>query len=154
MDTQDSVGYIDPYSPKALFQDLYNSTSEEIPYSDDWANGTGYLDYAFDCVNLAPGQTAKSVCPNGRKILFLGTRLKPCVVFQRYSNSEETYVAHVDPGIQDVMCFSTPLTASDVYVLLGRASRASYSESAKGAYGHVGQRMEAYTTSIERRETL
>lgn len=147
-DTSSSVTSSDtshyPYSNKALFNQLYNSLEQEIPYNEAWANSTGYLDYAPDHVHLLPGQAAKSICPNGRKIVFIGSKTGTIVVFQRYSNSEDTYAAHICKDIQNIMCFSTPLTDSDMYVLLGRASWARDGEAAKAAYGHIGQRLAAY----------
>lgn len=69
------------------FTDVFNTLEREIPFDRAWSNGTGYFDHACS-PDLAPslkyGEMAKSQTPTGRRLIFIGTRLGPVVVFDRF----------------------------------------------------------------------
>ena len=68
------------------FATAFDSASKTVDYNSAWANGTGYLDFAVlgeSAPVLIPGETARSVCDKGRRIVIVGTRLGNVVMFER-----------------------------------------------------------------------
>lgn len=74
---------------------VYNDIRGIVAYDPAWENGTGYLDHAVELVPMDPGERAKSIDPNGRKIIFVGTRFGNVVLFQRYDAKSELDVFNV-----------------------------------------------------------
>jgi hypothetical protein len=86
-----------------LFDNKFNSITSVVEFNPDWNNGTGYFDASVQliengepeiAVSFKPGEMAKSISPNNRKMIFVGTDLGTCVVFQRYSNDSGTLVTN------------------------------------------------------------
>jgi len=67
------------------FEAAYNALDTVVEFDDRWANGTGYFDHAVNLVCLAPGEQAKSLSTNGRRIIFTGTVFGTVVTFERYT---------------------------------------------------------------------
>ena len=59
-----------------------------LNFNPEWCNGTGYFDHAVTLVKLNPGDMAKAEDPQGRKLIFIGTRFGTCVFFERYARKE------------------------------------------------------------------
>jgi hypothetical protein len=76
-----------------IFTEAFNNDEvPEITYNPNWANQTGYLDYAVKGDNapvLAAGQMVKTRDPRGRRIILIGTRKGNVAVFDRYSGQTE-----------------------------------------------------------------
>lgn len=98
-----------------LFNKIFATTSLELVYDEGWENGTGYYDHAVKKVKLLPGQVARSVSKNDRKILFVGTIYGTCVVFQRYSSGDRGILVHNMPkAVSSLFFFEAVLTAADL----------------------------------------
>lgn len=72
----------------ATFNEQFEAIKNEVVYNSNWPNGTGYYDNAIKgehAVNLRPGEMAKCISSNDRKMIFVGTRFGTLVVFQRFS---------------------------------------------------------------------
>lgn len=69
-----------------LFLRTYKEIEITIPYTHDWDNGTGYLDYAVKA-KLETENKAKTEDEFGRKIILIPTELGNIVVFERYAPS-------------------------------------------------------------------
>jgi hypothetical protein len=87
----------------ALFDKKFESVEKVVEFNPGWNNGTGYYDGSVElmgdgepeiAVSLRPGEMAKSISPNNRKLVFVGTPLGACVVFQRYSGSSDVLVTN------------------------------------------------------------
>lgn len=69
------------------FSAAYAEIETVIPFNRAWSGGTGYFEHAVVpgiAPELAPGQLAKSSTPSGRRIIFIGTRLGPIVIYDRF----------------------------------------------------------------------
>jgi hypothetical protein len=86
-----------------LFDNKFNSITSVVEFNPDWNNGTGYFDASVQLIGdgepeiavvLEPGKMAKCISPNNRKMIFVGTPLGTCVVFQRYSGSSDVLVTN------------------------------------------------------------
>lgn len=75
-----------------IFSSIFTSeATREIPFNEFWSNGTGYFDnavYGSHAPKLERGEVVKSMTPNNRRILIVGTRLGNVVVFDRYTGNE------------------------------------------------------------------
>lgn len=82
-----------------LFLNKHDSVTQ-IPFKEDWKNGTGYFDYACtdESLNLAKGQFVGSVDNINRKMLIVGVgEGYNVVIFERMSD-----------GYQGVICSNSP----------------------------------------------
>lgn len=73
------------------FNEQFDTIKNEVTFNSNWSNGTGYYDFAIEgehAINLKPGELAKCITPNNRKMIFVGTRFGTMVVFQRFSGGE------------------------------------------------------------------
>jgi hypothetical protein len=86
-----------------LFYNKFNSITKVIEFDPRWNNDTGYFDLAVEMkgdggpeivISLKPGEMAKCVSPDDRKMIFVGTDLGTCVVFQRYSGDSSILVTN------------------------------------------------------------
>jgi hypothetical protein len=84
-----------------LFGSKFYSITKVIEYNPDWTDGMGYFESAVELfegcepgavVNLRPGEMAKSITPDHRKVIFIGTHFGTCAVFQRYTGSSDILV--------------------------------------------------------------
>jgi hypothetical protein len=84
-----------------LFDKKYDSITTVIEFNPEWSNGTKYFDAAVEmkcdgkpeiAVSLKPGEMAKCVSKDGQKMIFVGTDLGTCVVFQRYRNTSHVLI--------------------------------------------------------------
>lgn len=74
-------------SSASIFSKAFETIENEIPFNEKWENGTGYLDHVTKgqyAPFLAPGTMVKSMTPNGRRIIIIGTRFGNVAVFDRY----------------------------------------------------------------------
>lgn len=80
----------------AIFAAQFSKT-KAVPFNPKWANGTGHFDQAVigeHAPMMVDGDIVCSEDPKGRKIIIIGTPLGNVVVFQRYSNRDNVYVAN------------------------------------------------------------
>ncbi len=105
-----------------IFTDAYNSIFSVIPYDKAWSNTTGYFDYLVDLVKLAPGKIAKSMDPNMRRMILIGTRFGTIVVFDRYSGQIENGVwvcNRPHSKVIDSLTSGTSIGQGEMVTLLG-----------------------------------
>lgn len=102
---------------------VFQEVEKTIAFEREWENGTGYFDGAVSAVELAPGQRAKSVAGDGRRLIFVGTRLGTVVAFERYSPIGEercnVIVTNTPKGIGDVLP-SGQVGENDQWAFLGK----------------------------------
>jgi hypothetical protein len=80
-------------SNASVFSTAFSSIEEEIPYKNEWENGTGYLDHVVEGKHapmMPAGAIAKSMAPDGRRIIIVGTRFGNVAVFDRYIKQDAT----------------------------------------------------------------
>lgn len=109
----------------STFEYSYNRISAVVEYSQEWENGTGYLDYACSEVKLQPGEVAKSKDNAGRRIILVGTRFGTVVIFERYplktNNGDNLIVVSNLPREVEVLyrgMFTTSLSSMEFQFLL------------------------------------
>ena len=108
-----------------IFTTAYSKITKTIPFNEKWNNGTGYFDGAFKgeyAPVVEPGQLVKSIDPDGRRIIIVGTRLGNIVVFDRYSNWEQNtvFVYQATKEVRALKYFDGfRLGESDLLLLLG-----------------------------------
>ena len=74
--------------------------ADTIEYSAKWENGTGYFDFAIKGAyipKLAHGQVVQSVAPAGRRIGIIGTTYGNVVIFDRYTDPNNSIVVYNMP---------------------------------------------------------
>lgn len=67
------------------FNEVYANCELQVVYNPEWCDKQGRLSDVPDGayrVELPEGQIASSICPNGRRILFVGTRFKTVAIWQ------------------------------------------------------------------------
>lgn len=80
---------------QSTFARNFADVSATAEFNNDWHNGTGYFNQLTktSSLNVEPGNMAKIVADDGRRIIVVGTRFGNCVYFERYSpktvNGEE-----------------------------------------------------------------
>lgn len=59
---------------KKEFEEAFYAIEKEVPFNDNWHNGTGYMDGGInDDIGLTVGEKARSIDPlTGRKIIIIG----------------------------------------------------------------------------------
>ena len=73
------------------FINTFKQVSTQVAYCPDWANGTGYLDGIIKAdLGLRPGEVAKAVDTDDRRIIIIGTRYGNVALFERYSPTKTT----------------------------------------------------------------
>jgi hypothetical protein len=86
-----------------LFDNKFNSITTVIEFNPEWSNGTKYFDAAVEmkcngepeiAVSLKPGEMAKCTSQDGHKMIFVGTDLGTCVVFQRYRSTSHVLITN------------------------------------------------------------
>jgi hypothetical protein len=98
----------------ALFDNKFNSITNVVEFNSKWSNGRGYFNAnwnnyrlyfnaAVEAIDdselgialiLKPGVMAKCISPDDRKMIFVGTDLGTCLVFQKYSGSSDTLITN------------------------------------------------------------
>jgi hypothetical protein len=108
------------------FNRMFAIDVKEVPYSESWSNGTGYLDGAtidqelWNTVEL--GEVVKSIDPHGRKILLLKTFHGICAVFQRYAGGDRGVVVHSTIAADGaIMPTAKSLSSADLQHIFGFA---------------------------------
>lgn len=90
----------------SVFQNVYNHpTALSIDYNSNWANGTGYFDHAVKGDNapiVGIGCVVKSITPDDRKIIIIGTRFGNAVLFDRYTPPEQIIACNLPRELQFV----------------------------------------------------
>lgn len=111
----------------ALFDKAF-AQAKQIPYNPEWANGTGYFDYAVrgkHAPELSQGEVVAAVTPmpNNRRIIIVGTMKGNVVFFERYtSNQSGVFACNMDYEIKKVFAGKLPnaiLNEEDVVVIVG-----------------------------------
>jgi hypothetical protein len=93
------------------FDRRFDSTTKMVEFNPEWDKRAGCFDtYVGGEPDLMPGEMTKSVSPDGRKMIFVGTNFGTCVVFQRYVGdsdelvtNQERLVANVGPIKKDML---------------------------------------------------
>lgn len=95
----------------------------EIPFRPEWANGTGYFDRAVRgsaAPHLEPGQLARCVSPENRRLLLIGTPIGNIVVFDRYTANEGgIFVANMPRAVEHLLLQSNSIDDDGMVRLLG-----------------------------------
>ena len=71
-----------------LFTRAYDSVQDTIEFKKEWSNGAIGYDYAVygeHAPRIPAGKMIKSSSPNGRRLLFIGTRVGNLVIYDRFS---------------------------------------------------------------------
>lgn len=80
-----------------LFTQAYEKTTDAIEFKREWSNGAVGYDYAVygdHAPRIPAGKMVKSASPNGRRLLFIGTRVGNLVIYDRFAKQgkgEEGY---------------------------------------------------------------
>lgn len=113
---------------------------EEIPFCEEWNNGTGYLDGAVHAdLGLKPGDARRFITSNARKGFIVNTRLGNVVVFERYCLGEShVLVCNAPPRIKQMFDLSSQLDESKLQRIITSTS-------------NIGLDMEELYTDMERR---
>ena len=80
----------------ARFNEVH-AASAVVEYDSSWANCTGYFDGGVNAP-VESGDIKASTCPQGRKILLVGTPVGTVVVFERYTGGGGPYVQNTPPS--------------------------------------------------------
>lgn len=73
------------------FANTFKQITTQVAYCPEWANGTGYFDGIVKAdLGLRPGDVAKAVDNDDRRIIIIGTRFGNVALFERYSPSKTT----------------------------------------------------------------
>lgn len=109
------------------FNEMFDIITTEVPFNDEWDNGTGYYDGACkgdDKIKLEVGELAKCISPipNNRKMIFVGTPVGTVVVFERFTNGEGGIFVHnaAHHFISQLIQPQSPLNANDIFSFLGQ----------------------------------
>lgn len=109
------------------FNEMFAMITKEIPFNEEWNNGTGYYDGACkgaDKVILEIGEMAKCISPmpNNRKMIFVGTPVGPVVVFERFTGGQNDVFVHNDAHhyISQLVQHDSPLSRKDLGSFLGQ----------------------------------
>jgi hypothetical protein len=87
----------------ALFDKKFNSITNVVEFNNEWNSDTGYFYTAVEiigdgkpeiAVSLKHGEMAKCTSQDGRKMIFVGTDLGTCLVFQKYIGSSDVLVTN------------------------------------------------------------
>ena len=108
-----------------LFLSLWND-APMTSFDVEWANGTGYYDYATDdeSIKLAKGEMLASLdTGSNRKLLLIGTGQDTSVVlFERYSNGQNGVIVSNTPrhlrGFEEKTKSSSSLNAEAIELVL------------------------------------
>ena len=107
------------------FATMFSKITKEIPFNTNWNDGGGYFDGAIKgeaAMMLKSGEMAKSLSPNGRHIIFVGTYLGTICVFQRYYDQDDVYVSNIPRALRltnIVNCIENKLSENDMEFILG-----------------------------------
>jgi hypothetical protein len=84
----------------SVFNDLFDSIEEVVPFNPSWKNGTGYLDGGVksdSAVGLPKGRRVKFVDDMGRRCVLIGTEHGNIVLFKRYADPESGVIVINSP---------------------------------------------------------
>jgi hypothetical protein len=90
-------------SKEALFNNRFDSITNVVEFNPVWYSDEGYFDAAVNlmedgeqeiAVMLEPGEMAKCISSDHQKMIFVGTDLGTCVVFQKYSSSFDILIVN------------------------------------------------------------
>lgn len=107
------------------FNGMFAAITNEVTFNPNWANGTGYYDGAIKgehAVTLAPGEMAKCMSNNERKMIFVGTRFGTFVIFERFSGGENgVHVMNMPTKLSQLGLVETGgrITSADMTRMIG-----------------------------------
>lgn len=114
-----------------VFIEAFNAIQSMVDYQPEWANGTGYMDYAvfynreYNPVDkglpiFEMGEMVKSVDPHGRKIIIIASgSAGNLVIFQRSTGDDTPIVSNAPKWAEQLGLFGTSLTPEVVAWVLG-----------------------------------
>lgn len=129
------------HAATAVFAAQY-SAMKEVPFNPKWAFGGGYFDGAAmgdEAPLLKAGETVRSQCTKGRKIIIVGTPLGNIVAFQRYTDSDHVYAANTTDAMYRKSGYqlSGALNVDNLEYIFG------YRVDAQNVLPNIGQRLQA-----------
>lgn len=98
-----------------IFPLVFEAIENEVEFDSKWSNGTGYFDNA-KFMDLLPGAMVKSIDPNGRKIILMGSPLLTIVFFERYSDRKDIIVSNAHVAIEQAFDMTSNLTEEQLAV--------------------------------------
>lgn len=105
----------------SAFNAAFEGISLEVQFKTEWKNGTGY--FQCDKVDRIPaGERAKTTDDHGRRLILIGTRLGTVVLFQRYSENPDVFVANLPYDMARVFNLSGALTSENIDFITGGSS--------------------------------
>lgn len=103
---------------KQVFENLFTSIDKEIAFDPTLEDEDGYFDRAVRAVKLARGQLARTTAACGRRLVFIGTSVGTCVVFDRYAEDPNGFIVACLPTlIKNVLRISGPLSTDQLIKL-------------------------------------
>lgn len=103
---------------KQVFENLFTSIDQEIEFDPSLEDEDGYFDRAVRAVKLARGQLARTTATYGRRLVFIGTSVGTCVVFDRYADDPNGFVVASLPAlIKNVLHICGPLSTDQLVKL-------------------------------------
>jgi hypothetical protein len=75
------------------FDRRFSSATKVVKFNPEWDKRAGHIDTSVGGEpDLMPGEVARCVSPDGRKMIFVDTKFGTCVVFQRYAGNSDKLV--------------------------------------------------------------
>lgn len=113
-------------SNASVFSSAYVAIDTVLEYNTSWENGTGYLDHVVEgkhAPKLVAGAITKTMAPDGRRIIVIGTRFGNVAVFDRYIKQDATRGVFVtnspEESIFKVMLSGSSVGELEMITLLG-----------------------------------
>lgn len=108
----------------------------DITFSEKWNGGINYFDNAVSgkhAPKLNPGVRAKSITPNGSKIIFVGTNIGNAIVFEKHIDFKNSFIVvnmpRVISSILNIGVYvSAQTTANILGIMFGRDMIYSFQE--------------------------
>lgn len=101
------------------FTKRFDKITTTLEFDPTWHNGTGYFDKAARTINLEPGHEAKAVADDGRKLIFIGTNVGTCVVFERELGENRRICRHLNNAVEKLVGTNMRLDEEHMRILLG-----------------------------------
>lgn len=125
----------------------------EIPYSQKWENGTGYLDGAVhDNLGLNPGEVVKTTTPmpNNRKVLIVGSPVGNLVIFERYTAGQgEIYVANALTSVEQMFGLGSSISDASMAKLFGQEGNGAMFSEYNLRNGNAGAALAALVSDYD-----
>lgn len=87
--------------------EIFNKVYSNVPAIDfdrSWSDGSGHFDYAIygsHTPKLSMGEVVSSTTPDGRRLIFVGTRLGNVVIYDKHEKSKEHFGADYSKNFKE-----------------------------------------------------